>query len=113
KRELFDARTGKLVAAFPDPGPRFRNWFEAALSPDGRIAVAATRGDAVAVLSTRGENGLRILPADLRPRTLTFSPDSRYLAGPMATGTRVWDLSASDDKGPVARLAGALAAGFS
>jgi WD40 repeat protein len=113
KRELFDARTGKFMAAFPDPGTQFRNWFEAALSPDGRIAVAATRGDAVAILSTRGENGLRILPADRRPRAFAFSPDSRYLVGPMATGTRVWDLSAPDDKGPVARLPGALATGFS
>ena len=42
-----------------------------------------------------------------------FSPDPRHLVATDRLGTQVWDLAAADDKGPVARLPAAAAAGFS
>jgi len=113
KVELHDAETGKLVSMFPDPGPRFRDRYYVGMSADGRVALGAEKGDAVAVLAAEGENRARILPSELRAERFFFSPDSRYLVAPSTVGTQVWDLSAADDKGPVTRLAGASGGGFS
>lgn len=120
--DLRDADTGKVAAKFPDPGRRFEHWHSAhpsvgaRLSPDGRIPVRTQMaGDpAMAVLTARGPAaGVRTLPADLHADCCVFSPDSRYLVGASPFGTRVWDLAAADDKGPVARLPAATTAGFS
>lgn len=112
RADLYDAQTGQPVGPFADPGPRFRDRYQAGMSPDGRLAVGSEKGDVVAVLAARGENRVRLLPSDRRTERFVFSADSRYLASPMPGGTQVWDLTAPDDKGPVARLPGALAAGF-
>jgi WD40 repeat protein len=112
KAELRDAQTGKLVGTFPDPGPRFQNRYYPGMSPEGRIALGAEKGDAVVVLSAQGSERVRTLPTDLRPEQFFFSPDSRYLVAPSVAGTQVWDLSAPDDKGPVVRLVGAIRGGF-
>lgn len=110
--ELRDAATGKLIGPFPDPGPRFRNLYMSAMAPDGRLAVGSNEGNAVAILSARGENRVRVLPAPHYVEQMFFSPDGRYL---VATGDRrspVWDLSAPDDKGPVTGLGPSTGGGF-
>jgi WD40 repeat protein len=115
KADLRDADTGKVAARFPDPGRRFDVRRGAGLSPDGRItAEAGTADPAVAVLTARGPAaGVRTLPAEKGAGRCVFSPDSRYLVGAGRFGTQVWDLTAADDKGPVARLPAATTAGFS
>src|SRR5262249_2217509 len=110
---LHDAVTGKVVGAFPDPGPRFRDRYRPGMSANGLIALGAEKGDAVAVLAAEGANRLRTVPSGLRAERFFFSADSRYLVAPSTVGTQVWDLSAPEDKGPVTRLAGSSGGGFS
>jgi WD40 repeat protein len=111
--ELRDAATGKVVATFPNPGPAFADGlFGVELSGDGRIAVAAHRENVVAVLAAEGKERARTLPADRRTEQFLFSPDARYLVGLTWLATQVWDLTAADDTGPVARLPAATGAGF-
>jgi WD40 repeat protein len=110
---LHDAETGKVVNTFPVPGPGFSNRELIGMSPDGRLAVAADRGDAVVILAAQGAGRLRRLPSAHLGGRFVFSPDSRYLIAPDTRGTQVWDLNAVDEKGPVKRLPGARTAGFS
>jgi RNA polymerase sigma factor (sigma-70 family) len=111
--ELRDAATGKVVAAFPHPGPKFEGLYMATLSPDGRLAVTSQNRDAVAVLDTRVPGAVRTFPADRQTDRLEFSPDARYLVGLGPYTTLVWDLKAADGKALVARLPAAPHAGFS
>jgi WD40 repeat protein len=120
--ELREADTGKVAVKFPEPGRQFEFFWSsdflsvAGLSPDGgRIPARSQTGDpAVAVFTARGPGaGVRTLPADFNADRCHFSPESRYLVGASRYGTQVWDLSAADDKGPVARLPAATTAGFS
>jgi RNA polymerase sigma factor (sigma-70 family) len=111
--ELRDAATGKVVAAFPQPGPRFPGLYSAALSPDGRLAITSENRDAIAVLDARAPGAVRTLSADRQTDHLLFSPDARYLVGLGPHVTLVWDLKAADDKALVARLPAAYEGGFS
>ena len=111
--ELRDAATGKVVSTFPNPGPGFGGGYSAAMSPDGRLAIQSDRESVVAILAAAGKDRMRTLPSDRKVERLFFSPDSRYLAGPTEYGTQVWDVTAADDKGPVARLPAATGAAFS
>jgi RNA polymerase sigma factor (sigma-70 family) len=113
KAELRDAATGKVVSAFPQPGPRFPGLYSAALAPDGRLAISAEKRDAVAVLDARGPGTMRTLPADRQTNRLVFSPDGRHLAGFGPYATLVWNLKATGDKAPAARLPAAAHGGFS
>lgn len=112
KADLHDAATGERVESFPDPGPKFGNLAGSTMSPDGRLAVWVENGDTVAVLDARGDRRVRLLPSENWVARLAFSPDGRYLVGPGGR-TQVWDLTAQDDKGPVARPPGATHVGFS
>jgi WD40 repeat protein len=111
--ELHDAATGKVVAAFPEPGTRFPGLYLAALAPDGRIAIAAQKRHAVAVLDAKGPRTVRTLPAERQAEQLVFSPDGRYLAGFGPYTTLVWALEATADKAAVAHLPAAHQGGFS
>ncbi|HKB04404.1 MAG TPA: hypothetical protein VKD90_19430, partial [Gemmataceae bacterium] len=101
KAELRDAETGKVVTAFPNPGPGFGGGYSAALAPDGRIALAADPQRAVAVLAADGKDRVRIYSSDWGVERLYFSADSRYLVAPTEYGTQVWDLTSGEGKGPV------------
>lgn len=113
KTELCDAETGKVVGAFPNPGPGFREYYQPGMASDGRIAIMSAKGDAVAVLAARGKDRLRLLTAERSVGRFTFSPNGRYLVAPDQGLTQVWDLTLPDDNGPVARLITADRAGFS
>ncbi len=112
---LHEANTGKLVQNFPKPDMRFsRRSHSAGISSDGRLVIKADKSDFIMVMAAQGENQLRVLPAKppvgRRGGRFLFSPDGRYLVD---LDTQVWDLKEKDDQGPVARLPGAWAAGFS
>jgi RNA polymerase sigma factor (sigma-70 family) len=113
KAEVRDARTGKVVAVFPRPGPGFPGWYSAALSPDGRLAHVSEARDAVAILDARGRGAVRTMPADRQIDKLVFSPDARHLVGLGPYVTLVWDLKAADGQALVARLPAAAQGGFS
>jgi WD40 repeat protein len=112
KTELHDAATGRVVGEYPNPGPGFSQRYSPGVAADGRIAYGDDKGNSVVVLAAEGERRVRLLAAERRAERLAFSPDGRYLVGPVFLGTHVWDLSAPDDKGPVARLPSSTTAAF-
>jgi WD40 repeat protein len=115
KAELYDAATGKVVGEYPNPGPGFGLSFSPGLAPDGRIAMGHDKGTSVAVLGAVGENRLRLLSAGRRVDRPSFSPDGHFLVGCAYDDihTQVWDLTAADDKGPIAWLPASTRAAFS
>jgi WD40 repeat protein len=112
--ELYDAATGRVVGPYPNPGPQFRQRYSPGLAPDGRIALGSDKGDSVAILAAMGKDRVRLLAAEGTAGQFTFSPDGRFLAASVAlAGAHVWDLTAADDKGPVARLQSTHSGAFS
>src|SRR5262249_43677566 len=99
--ELRDAQTGKLVAMFPAPGPKFRSLYNAVgMSLDGKLAIASEDGDTIAILDARGAGAVQTFKGSHEIRQLLFSPDGRYLVGLSPLGTLVWDTNAAADAGP-------------
>jgi WD40 repeat protein len=114
KAELRDATTGKKVAEFPTPGPKFTSLYHAAaISPDGKLATSTESGDAVAILKSKGADAVRTFKGDRELTRLVFAPDSRYLVGLGYSGTLVWDATAKAGAGPIATLPASSACGFS
>ncbi len=105
------------MAEFPHAGPEFRSFYKAAgLSSDGKLAIGSEKSEAIAVLDAQGQPSVRIFDtkgkADGSFDHLIFSPDSHYLIA-LGKSTLVWDLTAKEPKGPVAKLPAAITCGFS
>jgi WD40 repeat protein len=107
---LRDAATGKSIGKFP---PWRWDTTTRCQFPDGRLALANDRNRQVAVL-TAGDGGtIRTFASDGSPARFTCSRDGRYLAGTRTYGSQVWDTTAAEGAGPVARLPAAGQAAFS
>jgi WD40 repeat protein len=114
KAELRDGLTGKVVAVFPLPGPKYKTLTHAwGIAPDGRLAVVSEDGEEIAIVDAHGAKAVRTYKADHPIYYLLFSPDGRWLAGFSSVGTLVWDLTAPAGSGPVAHLPGTCTGGFS
>jgi RNA polymerase sigma factor (sigma-70 family) len=114
KVELRNAATGETAAVFPDPGPSFKDRYNATLTHDGRVLVISKDYDALAVLDPKGAVAVRTFPAGDRGLVRgLISPDGRYLVGLGQIVSQVWDLAAKAGRGPIARLPGAWSGGFS
>jgi WD40 repeat protein len=107
---LRDAATGKSIGKFP----RWR-WDTTTRCqfPDGRLALANDRNRQIAVLTAGNGGTIRTFASEGSPARFTCSPDGRYLVGTGTYGSQVWDTTAAEGAGPVARLAPAEQAGFS
>src|SRR5262249_49775507 len=114
KVELRDAATGETAAVFPDPGPDFKDRYNTALAHDGRALVISKKTDALAILDPKGAVPVRTFPAGNGGLVQgLISPDGRHLVGLGQMVSPVWDLTARDGQGPIARLPGAWSGGFS
>jgi WD40 repeat protein len=113
KVEYRDAGSGEILSVLPHPGVGFRDQYNATVGSGGRAVVRSDNGEILALLDARKRVPVRTFATNPGLNRGLLSPDGRYLVGVGQVRSEVWDLTAGDDGGPIARLPGAASGGIS